>query len=324
MPSFIPGRHRGGPRPSSGQALGRGVEALLARGRPLLGKRIAMSVEGTALRVLACQGREVSAWGSVPFNPSLLRNGFVANSSAMAEVMRLALRGKELDGSQVLASLPGLQSASRVITLPPVAGVKPAVVLPREVRRLMPISIEDSYLHWQPLPRAGARRQFFVLAVPKEPVLTLLDSLSQARLKASAMDTRPLALARAANRSYAIVACVENTTIDIVVVAGDIPAVSRSLLLGEEPVSAEEALPRLLDELGRSLSFYSTTYRENPLPPDIPVLLCGALSQAPAIAPAVEDATGRPVAQPQPPLKFPPHFPLAEFVVNLGLVLKEL
>ncbi len=286
-------------------------------------RQLTISIEGTSIRVMVCHGRRVETWASVPFPTHLLRNGFVANPGGVGEALKLALKNSGTAKGPAVAALSGLQTMSRIITLPSMGKSQIRAALPREVKRLMPFSGDNTYVQWQALPGSSARKQFFVLAVPKEPTLSLIESLASAGVKVRSLDARPMALARAVNVDNAIVACVENITIDIVIVVQGIPVVSRSLLTGEQPVTSDEALPRLLDELGRSLSFYNSTFRDNPLPADLPIYLCGVLSRS-GMAPAVSDALARPVMRPAPPLTYPSHWPVEEFTVNAGLALKAL
>ncbi len=284
-------------------------------------KTLTLSIEGTTLRVLACEGEKVSAWTSLPFNPALLRNGFVFNSKGMAQVIRNALDAKGLHHKKVVAALPGFQSLSRIITLPKGKGVRPKVVLPGEAVRLMRISTDNSYLFWQAAGNTEQQR-FFVLAVPKEPLLSFVETLRLAGLRSAKIDLKPLALARAVNDSDAIIVNAENNSIDIVVVVDSIPVVTRSIFLGEESLSLESASSRVVEELGRTIAFYNDTNRDNPLAQQVPIYLCGAFAADPELPSMVLSEIGHPMGQPKLVLDVPLDFPIGQMMVNLGLVLK--
>lgn len=286
--------------------------------------RLSLSIEGTTLRILACEGRNISNWANIPFNPALLRNGFIANSKGMAQVIKNALGGKKLRHKKVIAALPGFQSLSRIITLPGTREVNPKVVLPREAGRLMPVSMENSYLFWQAVEGDESQQSFFVLAVPKRPLLRLVETLRLAGLRPAKIDIASLALARAVNSSDAIIANAENNGIDIVIVRDDIPYVMRSVFSGEEPIPLESLAPRVVEELGRNVGHYNETNRDNPLPPNLPVYLCGACAIDPDLPSMVQREIGYPVEEVKSVLKSPRDFPTAQMMVNMGLMLKEL
>lgn len=290
-------------------------------------KRLSICIEGTTLRILACEEDTINKWANIPFNPALLKNGFIANPKEMAKVIKNALNGKDISEKnykKAIAALPGFQSLSRVISLPKARDVNPKVVLPREANRLMPISPENSYLFWQEVEGDVAQRTFFVLAVPKQPLLRLVETLRLAGLKPAKIDIAPLALARAVNSSDAIIANAENNGIDIVIIRDHIPYVMRSIFSGEEPMPLESLAPRVIEELGRNVSYYNETNRDNPLLSNVPVYLCGACAIDTDLPSMVQSEIGHAVGEVKQILKSPQDFPTAQMMVNMGLMLKEL
>lgn len=296
-----------------------GLALLLSRRR---GQIISLTIEGNTLRVVACEGQRILAWKNIPFNPALLRGGFVANAPGLAQVLRSALQ--DVKPGRAIVALPGFQGVSRVISLPKVRRLRPAVAVPREARRLMTVSLDNNYLFWQPVSSTGAQQRFFVLAVPREPLLALIDALRQAGLRPWRMETKPLALARAVNQGQAVVCSLENNSLDVVIVFDHIPVVIRSLFMGEEPLEQEVLLSRFVDEVRRTIAFYNDTNRGNPLPQTVPVYLCGALAGYPEVGREIQSATGHPMGQVNAVLSLPPDFPLSQMMVNLGLVMKVL
>ncbi|MFH0768216.1 MAG: hypothetical protein V1932_01455 [Chloroflexota bacterium] len=287
---------------------------------------LSLCIEGMSLKLLACRGERVVAWAITPINPRFLRGGFAVNSQGLASVIRAAVSKEEFSGQhRVLASLPAFHSVFRTLEIPNLKEVRPEVVIPQQARRDMGYSAENTLLFWHPLESGVDRRRFFVVSVPREPVLTLVETLRLAGLRPDKIETTTFALSRAVNQSQAIIVAVEPNSLDSIIMRDNIPLATRSTFLGERP-QEPEALPALVtDALERIIAFYDESNPDNPLPPDIPVCLFGsALSLNPDIVPAVESALGRPVAEFEPPILYPPDFPKAELAVNVGLVLKEL
>lgn len=287
------------------------------------GKRIvALSIEGTDLRLLYSLGNVVESWDSVPFDPQILKVGQVADSEGLAGVIRGAMEGRDVSKSQVVCALPGLRSVSRVITIPKVSNKEMPTVVPREINKLMTVSDEDNFLHWQPLSTEADQMHVFVLAVPKEPLMAMMSSLNMADMTPSALDLKPLALARAVNQKDAIIATGESNSMELVIVVDDVPVLMRSVFLGEGVVTQDYAVGRISDELGRTILTYNEINKDTPLDPEIPIYLTGAAASGVPFALNVAALTGRTIQPLEPPVVYPEGFPLADFMVNVGLVLK--
>lgn len=285
---------------------------------------ISLSVEGTTLRILTFQKGAVESWDSVPFNPQFVTMGQVADAQGMGGVIKSTLEERGLTSGRVVCALPGLRTMSRVISVPPVPKKELAGVISREARRVLSVSEEDNYLHWQLLPTETDTPQVYVLAVPKEPLHALMGAIREAGLRPYAVDLKPLALMRAVNRQDAIIANGESNSVELVIAADDIPTLVRSVFLGEGVVSQDYAVGRISDEITRTIDFYNNSNPENPLSPEVPIYLTGAAASGVSFALNVASLIGYPIQPLDPPLPCPEDLPVAEFMVNLGLVLKVL
>jgi len=285
---------------------------------------ISLSIEGTELRVLSFYRNSVESWASVPFSADLLRVGQVADSEGFAGVIKSALADEALVNSRVVCAIPGLRTMSRIIGLPKVSKAELDAAVSREARRLMAISLEDNNIYWQTLTTKTDEMQIFVLVVPKEPIDDFIAALQEAGIMAHAIDLKPLALVRAVNKQDAIIVNGESNSMELVIVVDDVPVLMRSVFLGEGVVSEDYAVGRIGDELGRTIAFYNESNIDNPLDPEVPVYFTGAVASGLPFALNVSALIGRPAQPLDPPLAYPEGFPVAEFMVNMGLILKIL
>lgn len=287
---------------------------------------LALSIEGMSLKLLAGQGDRVSAWSITPVNPIFLRGGFVANKQGLASVIKIAVSKKGFSGRRrVFASLPAFHSVNRILDIPDMREVRPEIVLPQQAKKDMGYSAENSLLFWQRLNRSGGRQRFLVTSVPRETVITLIETLKLAGLQPDKIDTTTFALSRAVNEPNAIIAALEANSLDSIILRDGIPLSSRSTFLGEVPQNPETLPTLITDALDSIITFHNESHPDNPLPPDIPVYLLGSgILRNPNIVSAVGTTLGRPAAEFKPPLIYPPDCPKAELAVNIGLVLKEL
>ena len=203
--------------------------------------------------------------------------------------------------------------------------VRPDVVIPQQAKRDMGYSPENSLLFWQGLASHEGWRRFFVLSVPKEPVLNLIKTLKSAGLRPDNIETATFALCRAINQPQAIIIVVEPNSLSSIIMRDAIPVTTQSTFLGEEPREMESLPGLATDALEGIMAFHNESNPDNPLSPDIPVYLFGsAVPVNPDIVSEIEAALGRPVSEFDPPLVYPPDFPKAELAINIGLVLKKL
>ncbi len=285
---------------------------------------LAVSLEGNSLRLLSFWGGSLEYWGSMPFAPRFLRNGYVADAEGLGEMVISTLRSRSLLPARLFCSFPGLAALTRTLSLPPFRGLDVEGVVVREARRQMAVSPESHYLFWRVLPGRGVRR-VFVAACPREPLHALLAVFDRGGLKLERLDLKVLALARCTRRREAILAHVESNSVELAVVREGFPALTRSVFLGDEPLPSEQISARVVEEVGRSISFYTETYGE-PLAEDVPLYLTGGLAGLPGLADDLAAATGHPLAPLEAPLPLPPdpEFSLALFMVNIGLLLRPL
>ncbi len=286
---------------------------------------LTLSIEGMSLKLLASRGERVLAWSITLINPIFLKGGFVADRQGLASVIRAAVNKKEFSQRhRVLASIPAFHSVCRTLELPDLPEVRPDVAIPQQARRDFGYSAESNILRWKPLASVGGRPRFFIVSVPREPVITLIETLKLAGLQPDNIETTTFALSRAVNQSQAVIVVVEPNSLDSIILKDGIPGATRSTFLGERPQDSESLTTLATGALDGIVSFYNESYPDNPVPPDIPVYLFGSsLSLNANIVSAVETSLGHPVSEFEPLVLYPQDFPKAEFAVNIGLMLKE-
>jgi len=289
------------------------------------GKRImALSIESTELRLVSYNKGAIESWDRVSFDPQLLTMGLVADPEGLGIVIKSALEGRGASTSQMVCAPLDLKVESRLISIPKLGKKEMESVIPREIRRLLDITEEDNYVHWQALPTETNQVPVFALAVPKETLLDFIETLRVGGVRPRAIDLKPLALMRAVNQKDAIIANGESNSVELVIVIDDVPVLMRSIFLGEGEVSEDYAVGRISDELKRTVDTYNDTNKDNPLDPEMPIYLSGATASSVPFALNVAALTGRTVQPLEPPIRYPEDFPLAEYMVNVGLILKIL
>ena len=82
--------------------------------------------------------------------------------------------------------------------------------------------------------------------------------------------------------------------------------------------------PAAAEELSRTVTFYNSSHLESPLDAEVPVFVCGELAEAPETWLSLVGRLDYNVSALPSPVEHIEGFPANEFMVNIGLALKEL
>lgn len=290
---------------------------------PLLDRStVTASLEGSSLRLVSFSGPRVLGWASIPLDHQIIRGGQIGDPPAVGSAIDEAFDRLQLSRRRVAWALPGFQATTRILDLPGLRGERLRRAIFDELEPSLGVALDDSYLFSERLEGRVRGRNVFVLTLPKLTVLTALEALEAAGIRPATMDLRPLALARAVGRADAIIANLEEGSLDLVVVAGGVPTLLRSVPL-PTTATAEVAQGRLVDEVDRALRYYDDTIPERPLSADAALYLSGRLATGIALAEKLRAVTGHPIGHLTTDVTYPADFPVGEYLVNIGLALKR-
>lgn len=282
--------------------------------RPIIG----LSIEGADLRVICVDRRKIVRIVSRPLDPELMPGGVVADPAAFGHAVRTILNEYELPKATVVASFPDVNAISKMLPLPKNAMMKVAEVVEREARRDPIIGNGEYRIFHQVVNESPTEIMVFVLAVRNAPLTQYLAGLRQAAIVPQMVELRPLAMIRAINQPHIIIANVERTSFDVVIVSNDLPVIMRTMAFSG---SDGEIVKDVVSELERTIESYNSNHPQ-PLSPRLAVALTGEFSALPDLRQAVTERLGRPLVSLTCPFAAPAGFDVANFVVNIGLVLK--
>jgi hypothetical protein len=287
---------------------------------------MAFTIEGLSLRILTFSGRKIENWYSIPLNPNFVKDGLVVSPDVVGRVIGEAIQEKGMPRSGAIAALPSTGAASQVLSLPKLKGNKLGETVVREVKRLMPGAVDVDYVYWQTIDGGiakSARQSVYALAVPKNSVISIVETCGNAGIKLKGLELRPFALARAVNCKNGIIVHGEVDGSEIVIVDNSIPGLFRNIPVKDAGPSAEAAWQNLLRELPFTIDYYNRTHHESAITAETPIYISGGLILDPGAPERLAQATGgRKVERIEPPPWCPENFPLEEYLVNVGLMLK--
>jgi type IV pilus assembly protein PilM len=282
-----------------------------------------LHIEGSSVRLLAVRGGQATEWGTEPLDPGLVRDGVVADPEAVGERIESLLAAHRVGKSNLVAGLSGHRCMPRILDFPRMELRLLKEAVPREMKRELPVPLDEMHLSWQVIGGENGHLRVFALGVPKDVLGPQVEAIRLAGATLRSMDVKPLALVRAAGRGEAIIADLEPDTLDVIVVRGRVPATIRTVSLRREIETTEEKVRRLGEELARAVKFYNDTHPEEPLQPSTPTYLTGSLAEEATSSGVPEASIGHSVEPLAPALQHPADLPVATFMVNIGLALKE-
>lgn len=283
---------------------------------------VTLVIEGSAARLLVVSGNAVKKWASVPLEEGLILEGVIQQPEKVGKAVGELFQREGVPRHNIITCTSGAHAVHRSFTLPSMRqeDLKSAVVY--QAKREMPMPLEELVMTWQVLDYSERHYEVFVIGIPRDVIGAFMETLRYARVRPNAVDVKPLALARAANRATAIIGNVEADSIDIVYLYQHAPALIRTVYFPDISSSLIELGQRLADELQRTIRAYNDTNRLRPVSPNTPVFLSGGASDYFSLAEALYGSLEYTIERLNPPLTFPPHFPTEEYAANIGLALK--
>ena len=282
-------------------------------------------IRDTGINLLVMRGDKVEKWASMPLDPGLVSQGLIVDEAQVADKVKQLFKETGVKAEKVVIALSGHDSLYRIISLPEL----PEAVLPeairREARRTIPTPLEEVYFSYQRLPSlTKGESRIFLVTFPRNLVDALVKTLRTAGVKPYIMDLAPLALCRVPNQPRAIIVNARLDHLDVIVVADRLPQVIRRLVLPGEAESLEERLPLIAEEFNRTVAFYNSGHMEKLLDATVPVYVCGDLAEKPETWKSVISQANYSVSPLPSPVELPEGLNANEFMVNIGLALKEL
>jgi type IV pilus assembly protein PilM len=287
-------------------------------------KVISVFIKDDAVNLLLVEGKGVKKWASLPLEPGLVSQGLVLDESRVAEELDKLFKRAKIGTRKVVAGLSGLNSLYRLISLPEL----PEAILPeavkQEARRVIPMPLEEVYLAYQRLPAPPGETRIFLAAFPRNVADVLVRTLRLAGVQPYVMDLAPLALCRTLDEPRAIIINTMLDHLDVMIMEDRLPQLIHRLSLPGEVKSVEEKLAALTEEVNRTVDFYNSSHKENPLDSTVPMYVCSDLVQVPESWQSLGGKLGCTVSILPSPVESPEGFDASDFMVNIGLVLKEL
>ena len=281
-------------------------------------------IRDDSINLLVMKGGRVEKWASLPLEPGLVSQGAVLDEIQVADRLKELFKLENVTKRKVIVGLSGLNSLYRVITLPEMPEAILTEAVKHEAGRVLPVPLDEVYLSYQLIPAPMGETRVFLAAFPRNTADALLRTMHQAGLEPYIMDLSPLALCRIPNEPRAIIVNARLDHLNIMVIADRLPQLIRRVSLPSEAEPLAEKLPAITEEFSRTVAFYNSSHLEEPLDSTVPVFVCGEPVEAPETWQSIVGRLNSPVSPLPSPVEYLEGFNPNEFMVNIGLALKEL
>jgi len=281
-------------------------------------------IRDDAVNLLVAEGKQITKWARLPLEPGLVSRGLVLDEAQVAVKVKELFKLEKVSTDKVIVGLSGLDSLYRLITLPELPEAVVAEAVKHEARRVLPMPLDEVYLAYQLLPSPVGERHVFLAAFPRNLADALIRTLKQAGIEPYIMDLAPLALCRTLAEPRGIIVNARLDHLNIMVMEDRLPQLIRRLTLPGEAESLSEKLPTIIEELNRTVAFYNSSHQEKPIDSTMPVFVCGELAEAPESWQPLVSKLNYSVSPLSSPLESSEGLSPNEFMVNIGLALKEL
>ncbi len=265
---------------------------------------VTLYIDDTNLRLMVTRGRQIKKCAELPLNLGSAKLSDNIKEAELAAKIKQLFKSQKIRGKKVIVGLNGLHCLTRPITLPQLPRVMLAEAVMREAKRILPVPTDQLYISWQIIGTTEDKIQVFLAAIPCRTADAVLKILRQGGLKPYLVDLKPLALARIARESTAVIVDVQTTEFDIVIMSDGIPQPIRTVLFPSKKLSQQEKLLTIKDELQRTIEFFNSNNPEKPLTSNVPILVSGELAKEPELRDALSNELGYPLLPLSSPLNW--------------------
>ncbi len=287
-------------------------------------KIVTLYIDDSSIRLMVSRGKRLNKLASAQLQLGSAELKEDIKEAEITTKIKHLLKANKVRAKKVVLGISGRNCLSRPVTLPQLPRAMLEEAVTREAKRVLPVPPDQLYLSWQARPAPEGKIQVFLVAIPRRSADNLIKITRQVGLKPYLMDIKPLALARVVKEETAIIVDMQSIEADIIIMANGTPQPVRTIPFPSEVLSSEEKLAMVRDDVRRTIEFYNSNNPENPLDDETPIFVTGELAEKPDLGKSLADELGYPLSVLASPLKNPKKLDLTNYMVNVGLTLKEL
>ncbi|MFC2003140.1 type IV pilus biogenesis protein PilM [Chloroflexota bacterium] len=301
------------------------IEALLNKIiRPVktaLAKRVVtLDISDDSVRLLEIRGGNVYQWASASLEAD--EGEAVSGQSVLGTTIQQLMTSTGIDAKKVMVSFSGLYSINRVLPLSslPEGPSTGQQVVEEMVGDVMPLPLDELYFSGQRILAGDGGEYIHIFGIPRNVLEKTLRELKSIGIIPHTLEPRSIALTRLINRKQALILNVESTSIDLVLVANDVPEIVRTVSWSRSELTPGAQVEFLARNLETTVEFYNSKPTEANLDSATPLFITGQVSGEQTLLDKLQNRVGYKIELLAPLLEYPEHMPINQYAGNIGLV----
>ncbi len=285
---------------------------------------VTIEISSTDIKLMEIEEGRVIKWASLSLEPGMFEEEVISDPQALSVAVKQLMESSGIKARNIIASVSGLYSLSRIVTVPnPTGGPATQQAVLEAANEVMPLPEDELYLFWQAIDTiASGQQQVMVIGVPRDVIDSEMQALRAVDLNPRILDLKAMALIRAVHREQALILNIEPTSFDVVLIVNGVAEAMRTTAWQQDDLTVEEKAEHLAVALELTVGFYSSHHPASPLDPATPLFITGQMSGDLALMEKLQARVEYSTETLAPPLEYPAHLPVSQYAVNIGLALK--
>lgn len=298
------------------------LNKLIRPAKTALSRRVVtLDISDDSIRLLEIRGGVIYQWASASLEAD--EGEAVSGQSVLGTKTKQLMASTGIKAKKVMVSFSGLYSINRVIPLSSLPeGPLTQQVVQEIVRDVMLLPLGELYFSWQRILAGDGREYIHLFGIPRDVLEKIVQELKSVGIIPRILEPRGIALTRLINRKQALILNVEPTSIDIVLVANDIPEIIRTVSWRQGELNPEAQVELLARNLETTVDFYNSNHTDATLGSDTPLFITGQVSGEQTLLDKLQNRLGYKIEPLAPLLEYPEHMPISQYAGNIGLVSK--
>ncbi len=285
---------------------------------------VTLDIDKTTIRLLETKGGVVKKWVSASLESDEVEGGVVSDWQTLGAMVKQLMTSSGMKVGKVIASLSGLYSISRIITVSDMpAGLSTQDAVLDMARTVMPLSMDRLHISWQTITAGEGEWRFFIVGVPQDVIDGEVQSLKAVGINPHILKLKAMALTSAVNKENALILNIEPSSLDIAMVVSGVPEIMRTITWQHEDLTLEDKAEYLAITLETTVDFYNSRNPGAPLDPAAPLFITGQYSEDTTLMEELKARLSYPIEPLAPPLEYPADMPISQYAVNIGLALER-
>jgi Tfp pilus assembly PilM family ATPase len=289
-------------------------------------------ISSSSIKLMTVDRNEVSKWAVRLLEPGLVRDGKILDPLKVGGVIDNLFQSVAASKNNVTLTISGLPYTYRSMDFPKMKPDQIRDAMNYNAPAEFTVPAESLYMSWAPVNIKRETVEYFVIGVNRQFIEAIIETVNFAGITNWSLDIKPLALARAAAQSEAIIVSLDYDYMDMVMVRdGKIREIhSANVDMDANDFNRGEYIGLFAAELQKLISYHFNNDKNDTQNNAMPIVFTGETlgsflenTDSQTLLQELNTATGYPVEFLKTSLPGPTDFVAEPYAVNIGLALRR-